>query len=248
MFWHSITPGEQQRLVEAAQFELSKVETMEVRERVVNEIFNNVDHDFAVRVAAGVGVAEPPMVEIAAPRVLAPEVGVEHQKVKSPRTKKVAVLAADGVDAAGLADLRQELEEAGVTVEVISKLMGELKPENGKAVKVDKNYVSAASVMYDAVIIAGGPASVEALAKHGDALHWMNETYKHCKTVAAFGAGVDLLRRGNFADIHFADGEEARSERGVVTASSAAKLAGPFLEALSEYRHWERADKDMVPA
>jgi catalase len=248
LFWHSITPGEQQRLVDAAHFELSKVETMAVRERMVNEFFNNIDHDLAVRVAAGIGVAAPPMKQIPRPKVLAPEVGVEHEMKPSPRTKKVAVLAADGVDAKGLMTVRKQLEGAGATVEVVSKLLGKLKPSSGDPVHVDKNYVTATSVMYDGVIVAGGADSVAALATHGDAMHWINETYKHCKTVGAVGEGVDLLRGAKFADVRVADGDGAMAEHGVVTARDPGAFATAYLEALGQYRHWDRQDKDMVPA
>jgi catalase len=248
MFWHSITPSEQERLVDAAHFELSKVETMAVRERMVNEFFNNIGHDLAVRVAAGIGVDAPPMKEIPRPKTLAPEVGVEHEMKPSPMTKKVAVLAADGVDAKGLMTVRKQLEGAGATVEVVSKLLGKLKPSSGDPVHVDKNYVTAASVMYDGVIVAGGAASVAALATHGDAMHWINETYKHCKTVGAVGEGVDLLRGAKFADVRIADGDNPMAEHGVVTARDPGAFATAYLVALSQYRHWDRQDKDMVPA
>ena len=249
MFWHSITPGEQQRLVEAAHFELSKVETVEIRERMVNEFFNNIDHDLAVRIAEGIGVAAPPRKDIPKPKVLAPEVGVEHQKKPSPKTKKVAVLAADGVDGASLVQVRDALMQAGARVEVVSKLLGELKPSAGDAVKVDKNYVMAASVMYDALLVAGGADSAAALKKHGDAIHWINETFKHCKTVGAIGEGVDVLRAAQLAGVRLADGDGVTNDAGVVTSSSAdAGFADTFREALAEYRHWDRQEKDMVPA
>jgi catalase len=245
MFWHSITPSEQQRLVEAAHFELSKVETMEVRERMVNEFFNHIDHDLAVRVAEGIDVAAPPRVETAAVKVRVPEVGVEHQKVRTVRTRKVAVLAANGVDAAGLAQVRQALEAEGVTVEVISKLLGSLQPSSGDPVKVDKNYVTAASVMYDGVIVAGGADSAAALKQHGDAIHWINETFKHCKTIGAIGEGAEVLQAARLPGLELGGGG---SSMGVVTASSADGFGASFIEALAEDRHWDREQKDMVPA
>jgi catalase len=248
MFWHSISPPEQQHLVDAAHFELSKVETMAVRERMVNEFFNHIDHDLAVRVAEGIGVAAPPQIDTPQVKVRAPEVGVEHQKVRSPRTKKVAVLAADGVDSAALMQVKDALKEEGVTVEIVSKLLGTLKGSAGGDVKVDKNYVSAASVMYDAVLVAGGPDSAEALKKHGDAIHWINETYKHCKTVGAIGEGVEVLQAARLPGVTLADSDGVTSDRGVVTARATDGFARQFAEALAEYRHWERQDRDQVPA
>jgi catalase len=246
MFWHSITPGEQDRLVEAAHFELSKVETVAVRERMVNEFFNRIDHDLAVRVAAGIGVARPEPVETPEVKVKAPEVSVEHQKVRGVKTRKVAILAADGVDAGGLVRLKEALMNEGVMVEVVSKLLGTLAGDGG-GVEVDRNYVTTASVMYDGVIVADGADSAAALKTQGDALHWVSETYKHCKTIGAMGAGAELLRAALPADVRLADGGAVATDRGVVSGS-AGGFAPAFLEALAEYRHWERQDRDAVPA
>jgi catalase len=248
MFWHSISPPEQQHLVDAAHFELSKVETMAVRERMVNEFFNHIDHDLAVRVAEGIGVAAPPKIDTPAVKVRAPEVGVEHQKVRTPRTRKVAVLAADGVDSAALMQVKDALMKEGVTVEIVSKLLGTLKGSTGEDVKVDKNYVSSASVMYDAVLVAGGAASAAALKQHGDAMHWINETFKHCKTVGAIGEGVEVLQLARLPGVTLADSDGVTSDRGVVTARATDGFARQFSEALAEYRHWERQGKDQVPA
>jgi catalase len=250
MFWKSLTAPEQERLVEAAQFELSKVETMAVRERMVNEFFNRIDHELAVRIAAGIDVAAPQPVETAAVKVLAPEVSVDRNTSRSPKTKKIAVLAADGVDAAGLMRIRDAIETAGAKVEVISKLLGTLQPAGGgEPVTVDKNYLTAASVLYDAVVIAGGSDSVDALRKHGEAVHWVNETYRHCKTVAAVGEGVDLLRAAQLGGVRLADGSDVVADRGVVTAASADDaFADALLTAVGEYRHWQRTDRESVPA
>jgi catalase len=243
MFWHSITPGEQQRLVDAAHFELGKVETMAIRERMVNEFFNHIDHDLALRVAEGVGVDAPPKIDTPAVKVKAPEVGVEHQKVPSPIGKKVAIVAADGVDLAVVEQLKQQLEEAGVTVELVSKL-AQLKGGNGETMKVDKIYVTTASVLYDGIVIAGG----RDLARHGEVLHWVHEVYKHCKTIGAVGDGVEVLREARLQGVKLAGDDGVSADRGVITAAAAEGFAAPFLEALGEYRHWEREDRDMIPA
>jgi catalase len=255
LFWHSITPGEQQRLVEAAHFELAKVDTMAVRERMVHEFFNPIDHDLAVRVAAGIGVAAPTRVDTPQITTKAPEVGVEHQAVQTPRTKKIAVLAAEGVDAQSLAQVKEQLEDAGVTVEVVAKL-AQVKTGDGGTLKTDQIYLTAASVLYDGVLIAGGAASAASLRQHGEAIHWVNETYRHCKTVGAIGAGIDVLREARLEGVRLADGEAdgdgadpgVSVDRGVVTAVSADGFPEAFLDALAAYRHWGRENLDRVPA
>jgi hypothetical protein len=38
------------------------------------------------------------------------------------------------------------------------------------------------------------------------------------------------------------------AEHGVVTGRDPGAFATAYLEALAQYRHWDRQDKDMVPA
>jgi catalase len=249
MFWHSISAPEQDHLVEAAHFELGKVETMAVRERMVHEFFNRIDHQLAVRVAQGIGV-EPPTVDLDAPVTkLVPEVGVEARKrTDSIATRKVAILAADGYEHTALTAVRASLEAKGARCEVVAKRQGRLRGEGGDT-QVDKSYVVTASVMYDAVLIAGGRESVEALRRHGDALHFVLEAFRHGKAIGALGEAVDLLADARIASVDGAD----RTPEGVAILAGAAEggdaraFAERFAAMVGQYRHWER-EQERVPA
>ena len=196
----------------------------------------------------------------------APEVSVEHQKKKTAKTLKVAILAADGYDHAAVEEVRSALEKEGARAKIVSKFLGTLQGEGGQ-VEVDKAYVTTASVEYDAVFIPGG-RHVETLKTHGEALHWINETFKHCKPVGATGEGVELLEAARLEGVRLANGDDGVvAEQGVVTlrngnggsvtdrVKSAVGIgddldgfAGKFVEALAEHRHWGRTQKEMVPA
>ncbi len=266
MFWHSITEPEQDRLVSALHFELGKVESYEVRQRMVHEIFNRVDHQLARRVAEGIGVPPPEKDEAKPVEKRAPEVGVEHQSKKTAKTLKVAILAAEGYDHAALEQVRTALQNEGAHVKIVSKFLGNLQGEGGE-VEVDKIYVTTASVEYDAVFVPGG-RHVETLKTHGDALHFVNEAFKHCKPVGATGEGVELLEAARLEGVRLANGDDGVvAEHGVVTlrngnggsvtdrVKSAVGLgddlnsfAEQFIEALAEHRHWGRTQKELVPA
>ncbi len=58
LFWNSLSDPEKQHLAQAAHFELGKVETKAIRQRMV-DLLANVDRDLAVQVAAGIGIAGP---------------------------------------------------------------------------------------------------------------------------------------------------------------------------------------------
>ena len=46
---------------------------------------------------------------------------------------------------------------------------------------------NAASVLFDAVYVAGGEAAAAVLTTHADALHFVDEAFRHCKAIAATG-------------------------------------------------------------
>ena len=67
------------------------------------------------------------------------------------------------------------------------------------------------SVMFDAVLVPGGAASAQVLARNGDAVHFVLEAYKHCKTICVIGEGVQLLRT---LGIGAGEGGAGRARRG----------------------------------
>ena len=132
-----------------------------------------------------------------------------------------------------------------------------LKSSSGESIEVDKSYVTTASVLYDAVYIPGGKENVETLKMQGDAIHFVNEAFRHCKPLGATGEGVELLKAANLPDIQFAGKESADkeipliSDKGVVTAVSAEDRSAfneSFTSAIAKHRHWDREKKEQVPA
>lgn len=47
--------------------------------------------------------------------------------------------------------------------------------------------------MYDAVYIPSGAEHVKALGKNGRVIHWVRETFGHCKPIAAVGEGANNI-------------------------------------------------------
>ncbi len=248
MFWNGLTPDEQDRLVEAGQFELGKVESKEVRQRMISEFFNHIAHDLAVRVAQGIGI-KPPAAFAGTPTDKAlPEVSVARRgRTDTVATRKVAVLLADGFDHAQFASVKAALEKGGAKAKVVSKLKGTVTSAGGDEVKVDESHLTASSVVFDAVFVPGGAASVEAQQTQGAALHFVAEAYKHGKAVGASGEGVRLL------DAALPDavpsGNGVVSEEGVVAARNGGDgFAGAFVEAVAQHRHFGRKAKDRISA
>ena len=252
LFWNSMSEVERTHIVAAFRFELGKVNDTNIRARVVEQL-NHVDHTLATLVADGVGVPAP-----------ADEVTPNHGR-RSPAlsqvstvrhpvdTRKVAVLVADGVDGTGVVRLVEGLRKRGVIVEVLAPADGKVRAANGDVLPVDRAINTMASVLYDAVVVPCGPDSTRALSADGYAMHFVSQAFKHAKPVAAFGSGVDLLRRAvPLGEVRTANDTAVTTDRGVVTTTAAADdlgedFAAAVAEELARHRAWDRPT-DAVPA
>lgn len=245
LFWNSQSAAEKQHIVEAAHFELGKVDTMAIRQRMV-EHFNRIDHDFARRVARGIGVPEPAAAGKNHGRS-SDALSIEKSTRKSARTRKVAILCAPGVDGKGLEVVRSALKAAGVQAKLVSKYAGSITTAEGTNLMPDKMFVSTASVEYDGVLVPGGSKSIDALSNEGDAIHFLNEAYRHSKPIAVLTDGRRLLEK---TQIRLDPNDTNTAEqRGVIIAAAAAEdFSKRFLAAIAQHRFWNRDQKDAVPA
>jgi catalase len=242
LFWNSLSLGEKDRVVEAAHFELGKVGEKSVKERMLMR-FNMVDGELAKRIAMGLGMPAPTE---AGPENHGQKSAALSQEdtTKTAKGRKVAILAADGVNGDQLASIEGELEAAHVSTEIVSKFGGTIKNAEGGEIEVDKTFLTAASVMYDAIYVPGGAQSVEALKTHGEAMNFIHEAFKHFKPIAASGEGVELLMQSDLKgiDLSQTNGKVA-DNLGVVTLRDPFAMeafAQSFLDAIKQHRFWTR--------
>jgi catalase len=252
LFWNSQSKAEKKHLISACHFELGKVENMEVRKRMV-ALFNKVDGDFARQVAIGIGVEPPSEPGGTGVSKSSPAVSMADTVKDTIKSRRIAILAADGYDHGQLMSMQKALKEGGATAKIVSMMLGPIKSSDGQEMQVDKSYVTTASVMYDAIYVPGGQQSIESLKKQGDALHFLNEAFKHCKAIAASGEGVELLWASNIVGIRVAEPDAAAPlvDSGVVTLQNTANMGSliqEFINAVAQHRHWERDSKEQVPA
>ncbi|CAJ1501986.1 catalase [[Mycobacterium] kokjensenii] len=252
MFYQSMTEVEAKHIVAAYAFELGKCETVEIRQRVVEQL-NLIDHGLARDVAEQLGLIAPdeqPLDETG----VSPALSQLNQIDTSPgiETRKIAVLAADGVDVVGVERFVAAMRDRGAVAEVLAPIAGgELVGGSGGTLGVDRAVTTVASVLYDAVIVPCGPDAVHTLTGDGYAMHFVTEAYKHLKVIGAFGAGLGLLPEAGIPD-RLADDGTVTVSTGVVTTSAAAEdLNEDFFDAfaaeLAGHRVWAR-NADTVPA
>ena len=242
LFFESQTPVEQAHIVGGFRFELSKVAVPAIRERMVASLMN-VSPDLAARVAAGLGMKLPAPL----PRVLAHP--AKPEVTKSPalslmalpgeggvRTRKIAMLAAHGIDGASLAVLKDALTHAGAVVSVIAPRIGMVKTEDGEMLEATGSFENSAPVLFDAVILPDGAEGVALLGKYAQVADFISNQYRHGKTILALGASSTLLERSGVSTQLPTGG----ADPGVIVSKEAKTAATAFIAAVAKHRHPER--------
>ncbi|MEH2120736.1 catalase [Nostoc sp.] len=251
LFWNSLSEPEKEHLVKAAHFELGKVMNPTVKERVL-ELFNSVDHQLVTRIAEGLGLPVPTEVKPNHGQkspALSIQTMLEKMPEKTIKSRKIAILATDGVNAQELSTLQQALIQEGAQAKIVATHGGKIKGDDGQEIPVEMTFVTAASVMFDAVYVPGGAQSIKTLKQEEEAINFINEAFKHYKTIAATSEGVELLSVADIAGVKLSQ-NGARSDKGVVTSSESdlKSVANDFIGAIAQHRHWMRFQKEMVPA
>lgn len=259
LFFNSQSQAEKNHIVDALRFELGKVKTVAIREKMIERL-TQVDTDLAQKVASALGlkvptqVTEPVNHSIPADGNLADYQPIEVEtKLKtsealsmqntikdSIKTRKIAILAADGVNEKTLNEVKKALLNEGAAVEIIAPNLGSIQSQDGTAINVDESLLTAASVFYDAVYVPGGKPSVAALATESDAIHFLNEAFKHCKAIAADEDAKQVINETYFAAL--------TNEEGIVISNKAKDLASNFIKAIAQHRFWDREKARKVPA
>jgi catalase len=216
-----------------------------IRERAVDELAH-IDYGLATSVAEGIGVANP----------VPP--GGNHKPVSSPalsldnlrgdhsiRTRMIAVLVTDGVDTGQVTQAREALGAQGAIVEALAPHDGKVRGSDGNGYAVDRALPTVASVLYDAVLLPGGPTGTPDLASDETAMRFVRDAYRHGKAIGALGSGVGMLAALEAEGLHIASGHgHVCTDRGVVTdtttGATSEEFAQAFAEAIATHRHWDR--------
>ncbi|MCF2446594.1 catalase [Dyadobacter sp. CY345] len=268
LFLDSQSDPERNHIVDAFSFELGKVKTVAIRERMLG-ILSLIDSGLAAEVAFALRLPVPqdPALPLNHsipadgdpadydPTIVRSSVAISSAlsmagTVKdSIKTRKIAILAADGVDEISLTTVKDALMAAGAVVEVIAPRLNYIIAESDAQIVVDHSFLTAASVLYDAVYVPAGTNSVATLEAEADAIHFLNEAFKHCKAIAADKAAIQVLEATYFSSKLPDDySEETVLREGVVVVDDVEELADKFILAIAQHRFWEREKPRKIPA
>ncbi|MEB6225104.1 catalase HPII [Pantoea anthophila] len=245
LFWQSQTEVEQQHIIGAYSFELSKVGRAYIRERVVDHLAR-IDTRLAQGVADNLGIAltdEQRNIQPPAPvNGLTKDDSLSLYAVPDGEIKgrQVALLLSDGVKADGVLAILQALKAEGVHAKLLAPHMGQVRADDGSVLPIDATFAGLPSLTFDAVIVPDG--NIDALLLSGDARYFLLEAYKHLKVIGLVGDA-----RRFKAQFGLGDGDQ---EEGIVQGDSAeSALTSEFTQAMKAHRVWSRSQKaQSVPA
>jgi catalase len=237
MFFRSMTVPEQRHMVNALVFELSKVETLAIRQRMLGHL-NVIDTDLGQRVADGLGmVGQAEQITPARePIELAPSPALSILAKQEPtlQGRKVGVLVGDGFDRGLVEKLRAAVLAEGAMFEIVAPKIGGALAADGTQVPADHIPSGGPSVIFDAVVVAPGAAAVPTLLLDVAAVNWVADAFAHCKVIGVVGAAQPLLDKAN-----------VKPDAGVIEVT--AKSVKAFVDAAMNGRIWDREVQSMAP-
>ncbi|MFC7455713.1 catalase [Brachybacterium sp. GCM10030267] len=241
LFWRSMSPVEQDHIVDAYSFELGKCYEPTIRERQL-QCLANIDSELCARVAAALGLPAPEPTEPAPASPADGEVTASSPLSQLggqwPTEGRMIGIVVDPADADdSLLDLHETIVGASMTPVVIAPRGGEVA-----GVPVGRTFATARSVEFDALLLAGNPLSAPDSQPSVDPKAGapateveprvgllIDECWRHAKAIGTWGRGREAL--------------EARctpGAPGLVTGEDATTVFGEVQRLLENHRVWER--------
>lgn len=225
LFWNSQTDIEKQHIVDSFSFELSKVETVHIREQTVSNL-QYVDRGLAQKVATNLGLDFTKVAKMGlAKKTTSPESSVNVRPiVKSapslsvlssggkavPDGRKIALIAFEDAKKSDVEAYKKQAEQNKMMCKVIT-----LTPEKRKELNADELIQMATSVEFDGIVTLGNElvddGKLQQITKA-----FVSEAFMHLKTMsfqdqevaellgvkpAKGNAGILLGAKSNFKDL-----------------------------------------------
>jgi catalase len=235
LFWRSQTKTEQDHIVNAFVFELSKVETKEIRARMVGNL-GNVDPVLAQRVAKGLRLERIPEPQTEKTREAdddpSPALSILAKAPSSIEGRVIGCVIADGFDGALFDALKSAIEKAGAKMRVIAPSVGPVERADGTKIDAEMQLDGAPSVLWDAVVIAPGKKGAADLLAKAAAGDFLRDAFGHLKVIGYTAAAEPLFERAGVADRDA--GTMLLAKKGDATS---------FVEQAKSLRIWDREPK-----
>ncbi|MBB2188878.1 catalase [Gluconacetobacter azotocaptans] len=237
-FYLSQTTTEQVHIQQAFTFELSKVETLAIRQRMVGHLIH-VDHDLATAVAQGLGLDSLPDAPAPARPVLdglppSPALSILKNGPADFAGRKFGVLVTDGVDAALLDAVTTAAKDEGADVELVAPQVGGVTTSAGVQIPAGQKIKGAPSVLYDAVVLLPSAEGTTVLCEEATARDFVADAFAHAKFIGYAATAVPLMKRSGI--------RTQDMDGGILPLAKAGDVAA-FVAACRALRFWERESR-----
>jgi catalase len=235
-FYVSQTAIEQKHIQNALIFELSKVETSGIRERMVSHLLN-IDTLLAQSVAKGLGTKQlPAPYKATCPtrKDLKPSAALSIIKngPNSIKGRKLGVLVSNGVDEQLLASLKTSAEKEGATIEIVAPTIGGVIASNGKSVPANYQVNGGSSVLFDAVAILLSKEGAVRLQNEPAAKDFISDAFAHSKFIAYNDQARFLLEKA---------GVKPHQDQGLILLKQDQDVSN-FINSCKQLRYWKREE------
>jgi catalase len=238
-FYISQTETEQNHIAAALIFELSKVERLEIRTRMVSHLLN-VYPQLAKDVADGLRLKEMPKAADAAKPTRedvkkSPALSIFLNGPKSFKGRKMGALVTDGVDIAILKSLQSALKKEGAMLEIVAPKIGGVKASDGSWIEAAQRIDGGPSVLYDAVALLASKDGAMALANNAAARDFVADAFSHRKFIGYVDAATPLFAKAGVSD---------NRDEGFIALKKPADCSA-FITACRQLRHWARETQQV---
>lgn len=242
LFFDSQSGVEQQHIIDAFVFELSKVTVPAVRRRTIS-LLRNVSDKLAGPIAQGLGMPLPDIMPSAMPNPPQPEVA-QSEKLslcafkgeEGIKTRKIAILVSQQSHVGQVIEISEKLMQQGAVVRLVAPHIGLQNNPGEISLDADASLENSPGFLFDAMVIADGSDELSQLASNVMVDDFIREQYRHKKAILALGAAKLVLQKN-------AIGLTAKKTPGVLISDTFdAATLNSFVAAVAKDRHFDRAD------
>ncbi|SPN98511.1 probable catalase-3 [Cephalotrichum gorgonifer] len=231
LFYNSLTPAEQQQVIDAMRFEASQVKSDVVKENILVQL-NKVSHDIATRVATALGMDAPAPDPTYYHNKTTKGFSIMAEKLRSVAGLRVGVLATveDENSLSQAAELKSQFAQDKVDVLVVAESLRD---------GVDMTYSATRAHAFDAVVVTAGtenifdPSVKSTLYPPGRPAQTLEDAYRWGKPIGAVGSASKVY---NATDVQ--DGP------GVYAANSTSEVVGEVKDGLAQFKFVDRFPMD----
>ena len=121
---------------------------------------------------------------------------------------------------------------------MIAPRLGKVATSTGEFLEADGTIAAMPSVLFDAVIVAGGTDAMQVLLADGRVPEFLKDQYRHCKPMLMLGDSVELLEAAGIP-LALVTGD---ADPGLITGGTngSAEAIDAFVRALAGHRVFER--------